>query len=99
MNPYMYLFVRDDLPQPQQIVQTAHAVDELNKEHPHDPGNYMVLCGVKGESELLDLSLWLNEQNIVHHMFYEPDVDSYTAIATKPLIGEERKPLKRFKLK
>lgn len=99
MNPYMYLFVRDDLTAAQQIVQTAHAVDELNKKYPHGPGNYMVLCSAKSESELFNISRYLEQDNIVHEMFFEPDVNSYTAIATQPLIGDLRKPMKRFRLK
>lgn len=98
-NPYMYLFIRDDLSHPQQIVQTAHAVDELNKRHPHKSGNYMVLCGAKSEFDLHQISEWLHERKIAHEMFYEPDISGYTAIATKPLIDDERKPMRRFTLK
>jgi hypothetical protein len=32
-------------------------------------------------------------------MFYEPDIDAHTAIATKPLIGDERLPLRRYDTK
>ena len=99
MNPYMYLFVREDLTAAQQIVQTAHAVDELNKEYPHSPGNYMVLCSVNDEYDLFDVSTRLKENGIKFHMFYETDVESYTAIATEPLIGYKRKPMKRYSLK
>jgi hypothetical protein len=98
MNPYMYMFVREDLSVPQQIVQTAHAVDELNKVYPHAPGNYMALCGVKSEDQLLKVSKYLSEHGVLHEMFFEPDIDSYTAIATKPLVGDERTPLRKFAL-
>lgn len=98
-NPYMYIFVRNDLTHPQQIVQAAHAVDEMNKEFPHESGNYMVLCGVDNEEELMDTSEYLVRAGIDHHMFFEPDVDSHTAIATRPLIGKERKVLKHCQLK
>jgi len=98
-TPYMYLFVRNDLSHPQQIVQTAHAVDELNKKYPHNPGNYMVLCGAKDEEELHSISELLCFNDIHHEMFYEVDVNGYTAIATVPLRGAKRKPLARFQLK
>lgn len=52
-NPYMYMFTRTDLSTTQIVVQTAHAVDELNKQHPHEPGNFMVLCGAESEQELM----------------------------------------------
>jgi hypothetical protein len=53
MNPYMYLFSRSDLSHAQQIVQTGHAINELTIQHPHDPGNFMVLCDAKDESDIL----------------------------------------------
>lgn len=52
-TPYMYLFIREDLSIPQQIVQTAHAVDELGKRVPGSAQtNHMVLFGVPDESHL-----------------------------------------------
>lgn len=37
--------------------------------------------------------------DIEFEMFYEPDYDTgYTAIATRPLIGKERKPLSKYTL-
>ena len=95
----MYLFCRNDISHAQQIVQTAHAVDELNKRIPHDPGNYMVLCGADSEAELFGISSWLTERSIEHEMFYEPDIEAFTAIATAPLKGKDRHPMRRFKLK
>lgn len=52
-NPYMYLFIREDLSIPQQIVQTAHAVDELGKRIKGTAQtNHMVLFGVPDEAHL-----------------------------------------------
>ena len=31
-----------------------------------------------------------SENNIEHEMFYEPDIEQYTAIATRAMYGEER---------
>lgn len=99
-NPYIYLFVREDLSKPQQIIQTAHAVDELNKmmtlEEITASTNYMVLFPAAGEFELIEISAYLNSAGIDHHMFFEPDIDSYTAIATKPMVGDQRMPLQIF---
>lgn len=99
MNPYIYMFVRGDLSHPQQIVQTAHAVDEIGKRHKTDKTSYMVLCDAKNEESLYDISYHLKKHGIDHEMFYEPDISSCTAIATRPLVGDERKPLANFKLK
>lgn len=52
-NPYVYLFIREDLSIPQQIVQTAHAVDELGKRiRNSDNTNFMCLFGVDNEAAL-----------------------------------------------
>jgi len=88
MTPYIYMFVRGDLSHPQQIVQTAHAVDEITKRHKSDGTNHMVLCDVKSEDELFDVSMFLAQHDIDHHTFHEPDIDCYTAIATRPLRGD-----------
>jgi len=97
-NPYIYLFVRTDLSKPQQIVQTAHAVDELNKELGEftDRTNFMVLCPAFDEWELFDISDYLKHLGIKFHLFYEPDIEGYTAIATEPLIGDQRIPIRCF---
>lgn len=98
-NPYIYLFTREDLSPPQRIIQTAHAVDELSKRlDKGEKTNSMVLCGAPDANYLQSLSCWLNDRGIDHHMFWEPDVNEYTAIATEPLIGHRRNVMKRFKL-
>ena len=100
-NPYMYLFIREDLSIPQQIIQTAHAVDELNKKiRQHGTNtNFMVLFSSKSEKELFTISEWLKDNDIVHEMFFEPDIQAYTAIATQPIRGESRELFKNFRLK
>jgi hypothetical protein len=93
------MFIREDLTVPQQIVQTAHAVDEIGRRHQSVGNNYMVLCSANDERGLFEISDWLKDNLIDHEMFFEPDIDSHTAIATRPLTGEERNCMKRFKLK
>jgi hypothetical protein len=95
----MYLFVRSDLSAPQQIVQTAHAVDEIGMRYKSDGTNYMVLCGATNEEHLLTIAECLDKNEIDYEMFFEPDIGAHTAIATRPLRGTERAPLKKFRLK
>lgn len=97
-NPYIYLFVREDLSKPQQIIQTAHAVDELNKRLDKftETTNHMVLIGAKNDLELYEIAHYLHMEKIEHFLFYEPDIEAHTAIATKPLVGDERFPLQVF---
>jgi hypothetical protein len=92
------MFVRADLSLPQQIVQTAHAVEEMTRKQTLSETNHMVLCSAEDEAELFDISMWLAKHDIDHHVFHEPDIDGYTAIATCALRGNERRPLKRFSL-
>lgn len=96
---YIYLFVREDLSKPQQIVQVAHAVDEMkNIIGKTNKTSYMVLFGAKDEFNLSVISEYLSTKGIEHEMFYEPDIVSHTAIATRPLLYTEREAMKRFKL-
>ena len=93
-NGYIYLFIRRDLSPAQQIIQTAHAIYRIGRgygQEEYDP--YAVLIGVENEKELLDAGRYLLSNGIDHETFYEPDIKAYTAIATKPLYGDERKPL------
>lgn len=98
---YVYLFVRDDLSVPQQIIQTAHAVETMVKESNLDSfeTNNMVLFGVKDYDSLLEVHSKLYDVGLTHTMFFEPDVCEHTAIATIPLRGIERLIFKGFKLK
>lgn len=98
-DKYIYLFIREDLSKPQQIIQTAHAVDGMNfwAEKEEKISN-MVLFSLKNEEDLIKTSNKLMDEGISHELFYEPDISAYTAIATQPLVGNERKPMKRFRL-
>ncbi len=93
---YMYMWVRRDLPVPHQIVQAGHAAASIGKSF-HDDTN-IVLCAATDELDLLNISRYLDVHNIKHVMFYEPDVSAHTAIATQPLFGNQRRPLRRFSL-
>lgn len=96
----MYIFVRQDLTPAQQIVQAAHATHHAGiKFGPTELPTHFVLIGVHDQAELIKIAGYLGIHGIEHEMFYEPDFDTgYTAIATKPLYGSERKPLRKFKL-
>ena len=95
-NYYMYVFVKEDLSHPQQIVQAAHAAAKIGEKYHGD--TYIVLCGAKNEEHLDAISQHLERHSIDHELFFEPDIDGYTTIATAPLKGNERQPLRKFKL-
>lgn len=96
-TPYTYLFIRKDLSGPQRIVQTAHAAHEAGERF--GAHSHMALMGINDQKELLKTAEHLDRCGIRYQMFFEPDNDTgYTAIVTEPLIGERRKPMRRYSL-
>lgn len=93
---YMYVWVREDLSAPQQIVQSSHASARIGELYHSDTN--IVLIGVDNENSLKQISCLLEDHEINSHMFFEPDIDQFTAIASEPLTGDRRKPLRKFKL-
>lgn len=99
MNEYMYLFVRRDLSQQQQIIQASHAAHLVGSKSPiTDRVPNAVLISTHSEDDLLDIKEYLDKNQIKAEMFYEPDISQNTAIATYPLQGKERSPLRKFGL-
>lgn len=100
-NKFIYFFIRRDLSSKQQIIQTAHATQMMAirayKETGYEGIPNAVLMGALDEPDLLDIKRYLDDNDIKSEMFFEPDISSYTAIATFPLEGDERIPLRSFK--
>jgi hypothetical protein len=92
--------VRNDLPLPQQIVQTCHAALEVAKSllpadlpHPH-----LVVCAVAGERQLFALIDRLRRYGVAYRAFHEPDRGGeLTAVGTEPVWGERRRVFKRYR--
>lgn len=89
MNYYCYILVRRDLPQAVQVVQAAHATQEVgyNIARPPTPTHFVVL-GVSGIKELEFYAGFLQEKSVEFHMFYEPDLGANTALCTFPKKGK-----------
>ena len=96
IRQYMYMFVREDLSPSQQIVQAAHASALIGETYHADTN--IVLFGSKSEADLKSHADHLSRHGIEFEMFFEPDINQYTAIATQPLVGDSRKPMRKFKL-
>jgi hypothetical protein len=96
----MYIFIREDLSQAQKIVQASHAALEAGFVYDQPNGStHIVLIGAKNQEALLGVRQHLENCGIDFQIFHEPDYDTgYTAIATKPLYGDERLPLKKYSL-
>ena len=96
----MYIFIRQDLSPTYQIVQAAHTTHQAGiRFGKTELPTHFVLCGAKDQADLEKISLYLHRNGIEHEMFFEPDHNTgYTAIATKPLYGDERRPMRRFSI-
>ena len=96
--PYTYCFIRKDIPLAQQIIQAAHATQEITKkiEHPEQTSHF-ILLEASNEEQLNTIQMKLQDKGIRHEMFYEPDVDEHTAIATEPIFGKDRNFFRKFK--
>lgn len=96
------MVVRKDLTRPQQAVQACHAVIEATKayseistlEHPH-----VIIVSIENEAKLRATVLKLAEAGISCREFIEPDIgNQMTAIASRPVFGDERRHFRRFRL-
>jgi hypothetical protein len=98
---HVYVIVRADLPHPILSVQASHAAiaatfafGEPHKTHPN-----LVLCSVPDEPALAAVFNRLKEFGVPCCSWSEDDMGgSLTAVATAPLRGDERKPLRRLDL-
>jgi hypothetical protein len=76
------------------VLAAANTFGNPNVTHPH-----LIVCAVEGERALTDAFESLKEQGVPCCAYYEPDFqDAITAIATAPLRGDARKPLRPFRL-
>ena len=97
-RPYTYVFIRTDLSYAQQIVQASHATLEAGfKFKQPEEVSSIVLFPVSSEKELFDRAKHLRDNGIEHEMFYEPDINAYTAIATCALFNEQREVMSEFR--
>lgn len=90
--------MRRDLTHPQQTVQACHAVIEMTKAFSvGDVHPSVIILEVQDE---LTLSQIVDKIKPIESVeFREPDIgNQLTAIATRPVYGEERKIFRKFKL-
>lgn len=87
------------MPIHQQIIQTAHATQEITKTSVNPERTcHFILFGIKDEDELIKTQMMLDMKGINTHLFYEPDISSHTSLCTEPIYGEQRKIFKKFKM-
>lgn len=83
------------------LMISALAAIEAGREflRPGDEHPSLIMCLIKGENKLASTAEKLREAGIRLKEFREPDIgNQLTAIATEPLIGEARAPLRHYQL-
>lgn len=106
----IYVFVRQDLPLAQQLVQSQHAVFQMAQLYFLEPKAIglwgiprVINIGMPGKKGLRRVVDKLVEAKLRYHAYAEPDrvagVDgSWTAVATYPLTSAECEVLKNYRL-
>lgn len=100
-HPYVYVLVRTDLELHQQLVQSSHAAFEsgLRWHSPDEEVSSLIVLEVPHKAALLRAARKLTAKGVDHHVFFEPDFDmGESALATRPLVGEERRALAGYPL-
>ena len=94
--------MRQDISVAQQIVQSNHATYEVARRSPASNLDEIPSCiviGVPDKVALFRVIEKLNEHDIQHHTFYEPDFNmGLSAVATVPLGQEQRRFLSSYRL-
>ena len=96
----MYVITRNDLSSAQRAVQAGHVLIETTQAFgPFDEHPSVIICVTKSEHKLNSVNDELLTKGIKTRTFREPDRNhELTAIATRPLRGQEREALSRFQL-
>lgn len=102
VHNYFYVFIRQDLPLAQQLVQSCHATHAMaTQNHSCNTEEIpsTIVIGVPNQKALLRVIKKLQKNNIKFAEFHEPDFDmGLSAIATVPLVWSERQCLKDYSI-
>ncbi len=105
--PYIYVFVRADIPVVGQVVQVGHACYQAGAQFGQDEVPHLILIGVQDEKVLLEEVARVQRRGIRVEVFHETGVvyagrtdpvSGYTAACTEPLRGDVRRWFKRYEL-
>lgn len=99
MNRYFYIFVRQDIPIEQQIIQTAHATIEMTKLCKIEDIPYVVMIGIPDEVWMGSVIKHLKALKIEHAEFLDTDFDfGVASVVTVPLTEDQRTHLRHYPL-
>lgn len=87
------------MPLEHQSVQACHAAVAAGRDLIRHPDPHLVLVTVPTINELVSLSVKLTDAAVAHRVFVEADMGGRaTALATRPLLQQERKHLRQLPL-
>lgn len=99
-TPYVYVFIRKDIPLADQLVQVGHVCLLAGKVFGHPDNTHVILLQLNDQAHLVN-TFWELEvlSKIKCVNFYEPDDEmGFTAISTQPIYGKDREKLKEYHL-
>lgn len=97
-SQYVFIFVRQDISIPQQLVQSNHATISMTSLQPVEGTPNLVLIGVPDVHALELVSGELSFHDIDHYCWHEPDWDmGFTAICTQPMTKEQKEFLSGYR--
>ena len=100
-TPFVYIFVREDLPPIQQLIQASHATHESGIKFGkiEDKISHFCVFGVPDEKSIKNIKVGLDGLDVRSYEFFEPDFNiGISALATEPIIGKKRELFSDFKL-
>lgn len=78
----LFVVVRKDLSHSQRAVQAGHALAEYMLNSSRWKNSTLIYLGVRDLRHLENIIRKLERQDIEHYVFYEPDIDQITALAS-----------------
>lgn len=99
MKPYLYIFIREDLSNPQKVVQSSHLAWEVSKKYNLDIHPSMIVIGAKDLNYLHRQKELFQEKQMEVLSFIEPMFNNeMTAIGILTMNNEERSHFRKFQL-
>jgi hypothetical protein len=93
----IYVFLDLSLSNQQMLVQTGHLSYESSRKFPSDSHPSIILLAMQPQ-DMEKIKSHLDNLNIKNVIFFEPDLNKNTGVATEPLTKEQAKKLSEFRL-
>lgn len=93
----IYVFLREDLSNPQKIVQACHSIYEIGKDFREEVPPHVIVIGVRNQTALIKAMDEVQYLGVKIREFREPDIgNELTSFSTEPLTDHSL--MKKFKI-